>query len=245
LKKLISLFLLLLYSLFLSYNTTPSVTSYPADEFPFSDTESSIRTTKDEEEINKAADTLKELGFTEITDEMIASMYETYNESHYTEWDNGDVMISLLSCLGMGDYDFDTWEWAPSSSQVYAFDMEVFDVGNMYSNFFKGITAINNNEFEITDINEDMSLGNEESGIGIKNVTFLYNGTPCQFHAKAMYDWFDGSIISYMNEVFKKEKNPKRLYYMTDGYQELIIFYCSEEWAAEFTAKTGFTLSKS
>ncbi len=244
-KKLISLFLLLLYSLFPSCSATPSVTVYPADEFPFSDTGSSLRTTTDEEEINKAADTLKELGFTEITDEMIASMHETYNESYYTEWDKGDVMISLLSYLGMGDYDFDTWEWTPSSGQVYAFDMEVLDVGNMYSNFFKGITAINNNEFEITDIKENISLGNEESGIGVKNVTFLYNGVSCQFHAKVMYDWFDGGIISYMNKVFEKEKNPKRLYCMTDGYQGLIIFYCSEEWAAEFTAATGFTLDKS
>ncbi len=109
-KKLISLFLLLLYSLFPSCSATPSVTVYPADEFPYSDTENSIRTTTGEEEINKAADTLKKLGFTEITDEMIASMHETYNKSYYTEWDKGDVMISLLFCLGTGNYDFDTWE---------------------------------------------------------------------------------------------------------------------------------------
>lgn len=244
-KKLLYLFLLLLYSLSSNCSAGPAVNAYPADDLLLPDTESSIRATTDEEEINIAADTLKELGFTEITDEMIASMHETYDESRYKEWDRKDVMISLLSYLGSGDYDFDTWEWTPSSSQVYSFDMEVFDIANMYSNFFKGITAINNNEFEITDIKEDMGLGNEELGIGIKNITFRYNNTSYQFHAKAMNDWFDGSIIGYMNKVFKKEKNPKRLYYMTDGYQELIIFYCSEEWAAKFTATTGFTLDKS
>lgn len=211
---------MLLYSLFASCNPAPAADTYPAEDLPFPDTEESIRTTTDEEEINIAADTLKNLGFTEITDEMIASVHETYNEAYPREW-------------------------TPSSSQVYAFDMEILDVANMYSDFFKGITAINNNEFEITDIEEDMGLGSEDLGIGIRNVTFRYNGTSYQFHAKAMYDWFDGSIIGYMNKVFKKENNPNRLYYMTDGYQELIVFYCSDEWAADFTAATGFTLDKS
>lgn len=211
---------MLLYSLFASCNPAPAADTYPAEDLPFPDTEESIRTTTDEEEINIAADTLKNLGFTEITDEMIASVHETYNEAYPREW-------------------------TPSSSQVYAFDMEILDVANMYSDFFKGITAINNNEFEITDIEEDMGIGSEDLGIGIRNVTFRYNGTSYQFHAKAMYDWFDGSIIGYMNKVFKKENNPNRLYYMTDGYQELIVFYCSDEWAADFTAATGFTLDKS
>lgn len=211
---------MLLYSLFASCNPAPAADTYPAEDLPFPDTEESIRTTTDEEEINIAADTLKNLGFTEITDEMIASVHETYNEAYPREW-------------------------TPSSSQVYAFDMEILDVANMYSDFFKGITAINNNEFEITDIEEDMGSGSEDLGIGIRNVTFRYNGTSYQFHAKAMYDWFDGSIIGYMNKVFKKENNPNRLYYMTDGYQELIVFYCSDEWAADFTAATGFTLDKS
>lgn len=218
-KRLLYLFLLL-YSLFASCNPAPAADTYPAEDLPFPDTEESIRTTTDEEEINIAADTLKNLGFTEITDEMIASVHETYNEAYPREW-------------------------IPSSSQVYAFDMEILDVANMYSDFFKGITAINNNEFEITDIEEDMGIGSEDLGIGIRNVTFRYNGTSYQFHAKAMYDWFDGSIIGYMNKVFKKENNPNRLYYMTDGYQELIVFYCSDEWAADFTAATGFTLDKS
>lgn len=218
-KRLLYLFLLL-YSLFASCNPAPAADTYPAEDLPFPDTEESIRTTTDEEEINIAADTLKNLGFTEITDEMIASVHETYNEAYPREW-------------------------TPSSSQVYAFDMEILDVANMYSDFFKGITAINNNEFEITDIEEDMGIGSEDLGIGIRNVTFRYNGTSYQFHAKAMYDWFDGSIIGYMNKVFKKENNPNRLYYMTDGYQELIVFYCSDEWAADFTAATGFTLDKS
>lgn len=211
---------MLLYSLFASCNPAPAADTYPAEDLPFPDTEESIRTTTDEEEINIATDTLKNLGFTEITDEMIASVHETYNEAYPREW-------------------------TPSSSQVYAFDMEILDVANMYSDFFKGITAINNNEFEITDIEEDMGIGSEDLGIGIRNVTFRYNGTSYQFHAKAMYDWFDGSIIGYMNKVFKKENNPNRLYYMTDGYQELIVFYCSDEWAADFTAATGFTLDKS
>lgn len=218
-KRLLYLFLLL-YSLFASCNPAPAADTYPAEDLPFPDTEESIRITTDEEEINIAADTLKNLGFTEITDEMIASVHETYNEAYPREW-------------------------TPSSSQVYAFDMEILDVANMYSDFFKGITAINNNEFEITDIEEDMGSGSEDLGIGIRNVTFRYNGTSYQFHAKAMYDWFDGSIIGYMNKVFKKENNPNRLYYMTDGYQELIVFYCSDEWAADFTAATGFTLDKS
>lgn len=45
-----------------------------------------------------------------------------------------------------------------------------------------------------------------------------------------------------MNQVFEKEKNLKQLFFMGDGYQECIIFYCTEDWVQLFTKKTGCTL---
>lgn len=240
-KKFLSFLLFPLCFLFSACYTPPAAGIYPSSEdFAFLDQEAIT----DEEKIEKAVTALQKLGFTEITDDMVSLVQDFYNNSYYTDWDTEDAMVSLLSLLGSGTYDFDNWTFTPSSSQVYSFDMEVFDIENMYMQFFQGIMAINNNEFEITDIEDDSGMINEDLGVGLRKVTFCYNGTPYQFTAKAMYDWFDGDIIGYMNKVFKKEKNPKRLFYMTDGYQECIIFYCSEEWAAYFSAVTGFTLEQ-
>ena len=229
------------FIIFLLFSENPAETS--ADP-SLSGQKTVVRGT-DEEEINKAVVTLKELGFTEISDELIDHMPEIFNESYYSEWDAQDVMVTLLVFLGEGTYDYDDWSFTPSSTQVYSFDMEVFDIENMYTQFFQGITAINNGEFEITDIQDEMSHMSEELGLGTRKISFRYNQNPYEFRAKVMYDWFDGNIIGYMNKVLKKEKNSKRLYCMTDGYQELIIFYCSEEWAAQFMLSTGFTLDKS
>lgn len=246
-KKFLSLFLFSLCFLFSACRTAPVSESYPFEDLAFEDLallEKDAVTS--EEKINNAVTILRDLGFTELSDDMAAQTQEFFLNSPYTDFTTEDVMISLLSILGSGSYDFDTWTFTPSSSQVYAFDMEVFDIGNMYTQFFQGIMAINNDEFTITDIEDSGAVADEDLdlGLGLRKITFCYNQKSYEFNAKVMYDWFDGDIIGYMNKVFKKEKNPKRLYYMTDGYQECIIFYSSEEWAAYFSAVTGFTLNQ-
>ena len=42
----------------------------------------------------------------------------------------------------MGEYEFNSYTWTPTSSDVYAFDAEVFDIENMYALFLQGVKAI-------------------------------------------------------------------------------------------------------
>ena len=71
---------------------------------------------------------------------------------------------------------------------------------------------------------------------------FLCDGKECTYLAQVNYDWFDVGILDYMNEVLADMGNPKRLYFMSDGYQECIIFYCTQFWARRFEKKTGCRL---
>lgn len=67
-----------------------------------------------------------------------------------------------------------------------------------------------------------------ENRSGVRKISFCFNQKPYYFEAKIMYDWFDVRFLGYINVVLEKEGNPKRFYMMSDGYQEVIIFYCNE-----------------
>lgn len=191
--------------------------------------------------VREYARLLEEAGIKELTEEKIAqveAMIENLPEEAAEALEPEQVPAFLLTAVGRGEYDPDSLSWTPDSSQVYSFDLEVFDSGKMYTHFLEGIRKISEGEFEITQIDE---VSGEEGPEGPEShrIQFCYNGTEYAYDAEVYYDWFDTGMIAYMNQVFEKEKNPKRLYAMGDGYQECIVLYCTEEWADEFNRKTG------
>lgn len=187
----------------------------------------------------EVANTLKELGIHGITDEAIKHLEDTWNIMPSEVLDSMNKTAMLLTILGRGSYDYNTGIWIPKSSQVYSFDVEGHD---MYTIFLQGILSINNNEFEITQIVEDTSQVDFNQGTGMQTISFYYNSNPYMCEVEVNYDWFNEKMLYFMNEVFEKEKNIKQLFFMGDGYQECIVFYCTEEWAKIFTEKTGCTL---
>lgn len=191
------------------------------------------------------AEALKELGLSDISEEAINITKKTFATMPVEVIESLDPIAMLIVNSAHGDYDFDTGVWTPTSSQIYCFDVEVFNIENMYSLFFQGIMSINDNEFEITNVVEDMSNVNQEAGQGKRNVSFSYNGQEQLFVANDNYDWFDLRIIDFMNDLFEQKGSEKKLYCFSDGYQECIVFYCTEEWAKEFEAKTGRELTAS
>lgn len=44
---------------------------------------------------------------------------------------------SLLTAVGSGNYDYDTWECTLGESNVYAFDMEVYNISQLYFTVIK------------------------------------------------------------------------------------------------------------
>lgn len=196
----------------------------------------------DNTNVRKQAEKLMELGITPISDELIIQIEKSFCNRPDEVKDSLNVTAMLLSCIGGGRYDMEEKAWIPTSDMVYSFDVETFDVDRMYTHFLQGIIAINNNEFEITQIKEDTNGVDFHSGSGVQTIEFCYNGTPYTYKARAMHDWFDERMLEFMNQVLGKEKNPKRLYFMSDGYQECIVFYCTQFWAKRFEKATGCRL---
>lgn len=190
---------------------------------------------------SELANTLESLGISGFSEEIIKEIEETWSAYPDMVAHMGKTAI-LLTYVGHGNYDYDTGVWTPNSSQVYSFDVEVFDIERMYTLFLQGLSAINNNEFEISQVVEDTSKVNYEQGTGEQIISFCYNDTLYTYTARVDYDWFDTGFLNFMNEVLKTENNNKQLYFMGDGYQECFVFYCTKEWAEFFMEKTGSEL---
>jgi hypothetical protein len=198
-----------------------------------------------EMDVDKQAEILKELGLSDISEDAVVSTKRMLEYRSLEVVEASELIAVLLMYSARGDYDYATGVWTPISSHVYSFDVEVFDIENMYSLFFQGIMSINNSEFAISNVVEDMSGVNQETGQGERKVSFLYNGLTQLFIANGNFDWFDVKVIDFVNDILAQNGNQKKLYGFSDGYQECIIFYCTEEWAREFTAKTGCVLAPS
>ena len=171
------------------------------------------------------AENLKELGISGISDDIIDMIDEDRAEM------DGDVVYSavgtMLSWAGSPDYDFDTCTMTPKNKTVYSFDMEVFDVSNMYTDFLNGVKYIGDGDLDFTNIKEsDGALG--------KHVTFDWDGESYELNLRENTDWFDMHAVEQLNKLIDKKGMKKRLYFTTDEYQEAIIFYRDKEWADKF-----------
>ena len=157
-----------------------------------------------------------------------------------------EVMLNkgaiLLSELGRGQYDTEAMSWLPSSNGVYSFDMEIFDLDKMYTNFLVGVSALNPEELAFENIQEDTSRVNWEKGTGKRTVTFEWQGEQFTLEAEFEHDWFDFRVAEKLNKIIKKHGNGKQLFFTGDGYQECIVFYRDKKWADSFEAETGIKL---
>lgn len=191
---------------------------------------------------------LEELGITGISDEMLLEMEEsvqnitaTLPQGFELGWSSSDYLRDLLALVGMGSYDPDTWEWTPSSTQVYWFDMEAFIVPSMYTDFLSGITHISEGKLVAENIVEDQS-GVDYYGEGVIRLSFDLNGEPCTLKLKSSHDWYDLTILDKVNRLLKQHGIQERLHFTYDSGQGVIVFFCSSDWAELFTQKTGVAL---
>lgn len=162
---------------------------------------------------------------------------EEYGASEYT-------VMELLFYAGMGEYDYETFEWTPAQSGVYAFDIEVFDVGFMYTNFLRGVEAMSRGKLEFSEIVEEDSDVDFESGTGRKKVTVTHDGRTQIFRPELLYDWFDLRFANDLSRWLGADADGSRLRFLFDGYQVVYVFYCDDAWAASFAEATGYTLTE-
>ncbi len=178
---------------------------------------------------------LQKFGFT-LSEQTVLAMRELWEEWE-KEGSWGREYSLPLYLDGCGDYNYENYTWTPSSSQIYAYDCEFFDVEGMYRIYLQGLQSISEGELTFTDITTDYSKANFENRGGTVDVRFKLNGKECRFEAEFMGDWLDAHIRNEVNRCLEELSVEKR-FYATDCDQGEIIFFCTEKWAREFESAT-------
>lgn len=160
--------------------------------------------------------------------------------SHLPEdMDDESVVRILLDVIGRADHRLNGELFAAKRRKLCSFELEVPDADNMYTNFLTNvISVLTGEELTITDIKED------QGGAEAHKVGFQCDGTEYQYHSRYDGDWFDPGIISVVNQALGDRKSEKYILFTTDGYQNCILFYDTEEWAEKFKACIGVALQK-
>lgn len=188
---------------------------------------------------------LKELGIdatsveSKITENMASFPTEIYESMEQEQ-----TVAMLLTQVSWLLYDNDETKQAAEPRQFFTFDVECMDPGSMYTIFLNSVAEIAREELVITDIEEDTGKVDYESGSGTQTVSFNCNGKPYQYDATAYYDWFDVGMLTFMNKVISEQNTGKNLYVASDGYQECIVFYQTEDWVSRFNKSLGLNLEQ-
>ena len=194
---------------------------------------------------SQIADALTQYGITVTDDpnytlEEYGHMCEEFNKEYdYTS----NRIMEVLYYAGSGTYDEVTYEWIPSSSGVFWFDTEALMINTMYSDFLKGVSALDPGTLNFTNIREVTQEDASNSGYGTQHLYFDWNGTSHHVTAELSYDWYDISAIGELAAIVGTQ-NGKQLFFASDGGQGLFIFYQTPEWARTFSSATGLKLSK-
>lgn len=165
----------------------------------------------------------------EITDNILRMPEDMLNDM-----EKYSILGLILDTVGFANYNDETNEYKMLSEQVYSFDVEVFFVDIMYTIFLNYINRLSGGELQISDITENTDNVNFEEGTGTQIVSFTLRGKSYYYEAEANNDWFDTKIINYVNQILKEQNSDKYLLATSDGFQNCILFYNTEEWAKKY-----------
>ncbi len=186
----------------------------------------------------------RELGI-DVPDETVLDVEQSLSDMYSQMAEDGfihdeqpwDFPLMLLNHIGSGEYDFDAGDWTATSSDVYAFDAEVFDISHMYALFLQGVSSIVPG-FVCTDVTEEIDEWSEAEtaakGLlaggaeGTTTVHFTLNGHTYERRLNFLGDWFDTAAIDWVNEVLTAEDFDGHLCSFLDGGQGFILFYGDE-----------------
>lgn len=242
-RKCVILFLIIVAVIFSLFQEVVNDNDMPVDD-SYEETYQVSVSKMNSMSYTEIADELKKLGITEISDEMISSLEAEWQQFSEEEKQYIDKVTMLLTGIGCGSYDEETWEWTPSSATVYAFDMEFLNIESMYTEFLTGVSAVGKGDLDFSAIEENLDKVDWDNGTGSRSVKFEWKGGNCYLGAEMMNDWFDFSFADELNVMIAARCEGKQLYFGHDGYQMIYVFYCDSEWASEFEDVTGLVLSE-
>jgi len=188
----------------------------------------------DETDMRRARQAVEKLGYP-ISDEAFAMALEQHRmmQAWYAQsgiiaaTDQGDLVYQLLLCQGIGEYDYGTLTWTPTSDRIYVFDAEFFNIVGMYTEFLQGVQAILP-EAQITNVREDLS-GMNAYLEGKRKVYFDFNGHSYVTTLKSEGDWLNGEIIDFLNQTLKVEGFDKQLHIVSDGWDQMVFLICGTQ----------------
>lgn len=157
-------------------------------------------------------------GFSAMPDEVLEAMEQE------------QLLGIMLSGIGAGFYR----GTEQGVSWIYAFDVEMPEIVEMYTYFLEEFSPMIEGDLEFTDIEEEISEEELEAGEGTKTVRFCCNGKAYEYKAQHYNDWFDTGMLTFLNQVIEEQNTGRHLYVTGDGYQECIVIYQTEEWAKRF-----------
>lgn len=188
---------------------------------------------------------LQELGIdaTSVEDKMIesfASFPAEIIDSMDAEQINGMILTNIDWLL----YSDESAEPSTEPRQFFCFDMECMEFERMYTIFVNSVAEIAGEDLVFTDIQEDTSQVDYDSGTGVQTISFQCNGKAYQYNASVYNDWFDVGMLTFMNDVISEQSSDKHLYVTSDGYQTCIIFCRTKDWVARLKKSTGIILEQ-
>ena len=184
---------------------------------------------------------LEDLGITGADPDLLAEVASDMAEYPELYYNNTYKIIDVLFCMGCGTYDEETWEWTPSDGGVFYFDMECGSIDTMYTDFLRGVSALDP-ELNFENIQEDISGANYEINKGKQSADFTWNGTSYRITGKVDYDWFDLDAADDLKNIIRDADTGKQLYFASDTDTGLIVFYRDAAWAKKFESATGIEL---
>lgn len=190
---------------------------------------------------------LAQIGIT-ISDQAIGELqaydteyYAEYGSDYYEDNPTASKIYDLLYWESAGFYDEYTWDWTPSTSGVYYFETEVWNVDRIYSDFFLGLTAMHS-ELDFTGVTEDYSHADLEAGTGNVTVSFFFGGKQYTLTEEYDYDWFDMTIVYEIGDILALDDSENELFYYYDGLS-CMLYYGTEAQAEQLAEMTGLSFS--
>lgn len=164
-------------------------------------------------------------------------LYDLVEESPYT-W--------LLTDMGAPAYD-EEWNLTGYSEEVFWFDFEGFDISTDYIDVLNGMLALAQGSAldGVSDIRENTEDVDWERGRGTAGVSLVWKEQTYSYDMEVYNDWIDGRVLGIFNPFLEQEGSRKYFYAAGDNGQGAIVFFCTPEWAEQFTQKTGLALEKS
>lgn len=163
---------------------------------------------------------------------------EEYGVDYYRDNPYASKIIDLLYWEGSGITEYETYQWTPSRSGIFWFDVEVMFVDTMYTDLLTGIAAMDE-ELILSEMHEDYSSVDPEYGTGTVSVSFMLNGRQAELSANYDYDWLDTDVLCEIGHLLAEDDLDKDLFFAFDEGQGFYLYYGCRENVAPLNRKTG------